>query len=94
MREAPRNAKVVVAGVCMEDDRIKPMYGINKELSLQFVLGYTPMEFAETLTDIAEGRIPVAPLVTGRTGVDGVPNAFETLAQPDAHAKILVEPGR
>jgi threonine dehydrogenase-like Zn-dependent dehydrogenase len=94
MREAPRDARVVVAGVCMEDDRIRPMLGINKELSVQFVLGYTPMEFADTLRDIAEGRIPVAPLVTGRVGVEGVPGAFEELARPDEHAKILVEPWR
>ena len=94
MRDAPREARVVVVGVCMEDDRIWPILGINKELSVQFVLGYTPEEFAATLSDIAEGRIPVAPLVTGRVGVDGVPDAFETLAHPDAHAKILVEPGR
>jgi threonine dehydrogenase-like Zn-dependent dehydrogenase len=94
MRDAPREARLVVAGVCMEDDRIRPMLGINKELSVQFVLGYTPVEFADTLGDIAEGRIPVAPLVTGRVGVDGVPGAFETLRRPDAHAKILVEPWR
>jgi threonine dehydrogenase-like Zn-dependent dehydrogenase len=94
MREAPRETRVVVAGVCMEDDRIRPMVGINKELSVQFVLGYTPMEFAETLGDIAEGHIPVAPLVTGRVGVDGVAGAFAALARPDEHAKILVEPWR
>ncbi len=94
MRDAPREARVVVAGVCMEDDRIRPMLGINKELSVQFVLGYTPEEFAQTLADIAEGRIPVAPLVTGRVGVGGVPGAFAELATPDAHAKILVEPWR
>ena len=92
MRDAPREARLVIAGVCMEDDRIRPMLGINKELSVQFVFGYTPMEFAETLRDIADGRIPVAPLVTGRVGVEGVPGAFETLARPEAHAKILVEP--
>ena len=94
MRDAPREARLVVAGVCMEEDRIRPMLGINKELSVQFVLGYTPFEFADTLRDIAEGRIPVAPLVTGRVGVDGVPGAFEDLAHPDVHAKILVEPWR
>jgi len=94
MRDAPREARVIVAGVCMEDDRIRPMLGINKELSVQFVLGYTPEELAGTLTDIAEGRIPVAPLITGRVGVDGVPGAFATLARPEAHAKILVEPWR
>ncbi|MFN8544905.1 MAG: zinc-binding dehydrogenase [Candidatus Binatia bacterium] len=94
MRDVPRETRVVVVGVCMEDDRIRPALGINKELSLQFVLGYQPDEFAQTLTDIAEGRLPVAPLVTGHVGVDGVPSAFEALAQPDAHAKILVEPWR
>jgi threonine dehydrogenase-like Zn-dependent dehydrogenase len=94
MRAAPLGARVVVAGVCMEDDRIKPIFGINKELNVQFVLGYQPDEFANTLHAIADGRIDVAPLVTGRVGIDGVPGAFETLANPDAHAKILVEPWR
>ena len=94
MRGAPVGARVIVAGVCMEDDSIKPMLGINKELSIQFVLGYTPEEFASSLQAIAEGQIDVAPLVTGRVGVDGVPGAFETLAKPDQHAKILVEPWR
>jgi threonine dehydrogenase-like Zn-dependent dehydrogenase len=94
MRQAPRNAKIVVAGVCMEDDTIRPMLGINKELSVQFVLGYNPMEFADTLTALAEGRIDVSPLVTSTVGVDGVPQAFQDLANPDKHAKILVEPWR
>jgi len=94
MRDAPPQARIVVAGVCMEDDRIRPMYGINKELSVQFVLGYTPDEFARTLRALAEGEIDVAPILTGRTGVAGVADAFETLAQPEAQAKILVEPWR
>ena len=38
----------------MEEDTIRPMMGINKELSVQFVLGYTPMEFMQTLHAIAE----------------------------------------
>jgi threonine dehydrogenase-like Zn-dependent dehydrogenase len=94
MRDAPIGGRVVVAGVCMEDDVIKPMVGINKELSVQFVLGYTPDEFAQTLQEIAAGRIDVAPLVTGKVGVEGVAGAFDALAKPDAHAKILVEPWR
>lgn len=91
---APRNARVVVVGVCMEADRIEPIYGINKELNLQFVLGYAPEEFATTLHNIAEGRTNVDPLITGKIGVEGVPEAFEELANPDRHAKILVEPWR
>ena len=62
MAAAPRGTRIVVVGVCMEPDTIHPMIGIGKELNLQFVLGYTPEEFAATLGHIAEGTIPAAPL--------------------------------
>lgn len=94
MAASPRGTRIVVVGVCMEADTIYPMLGISKELNLQFVLGYTPDEFAATLNHIAEGRIPVAPLITGKVDVEGVARAFEALASPERHAKILVEPWR
>jgi threonine dehydrogenase-like Zn-dependent dehydrogenase len=94
MTAAPPGARIVVVGVCMEKDHIEPSMGINKELNVQFVLGYTPEEFASTLLHIAEGRIPVEPLITGRVGVEGVARAFDDLASPETHAKILVEPWR
>ena len=89
---APAGARIVVVGVCMETDRIEPFFGIIKQLSLQFVLAYTPQEFAESLHHIAEGRIDVTPLITGRVGLDGVKGAFADLANPGQHAKIIVEP--
>jgi len=92
MRDAPRNAQILVVGVCMQPDTVRPMLAIGKELNLQFVLGYDPMEFGETLRRIAEGELDVTPLITGSVTIDGVPGAFETLAHPDEHAKILVEP--
>ena len=94
MAAAPRGARIVVVGVCMEPDTIHPMHGISKELSVQFVLAYTTEEFETTLHHIAEGRIPTQPLITGKVGVDGVAQAFEELASPEHHAKILVEPWR
>jgi threonine dehydrogenase-like Zn-dependent dehydrogenase len=94
MLGAPPNARVVVVGVCMQRDHFEPMFGINKELNLQFVLGYSPEEFAGTLRAIADEKIPVEPLLTGRVGVEGVAGAFEELASPEQHAKILVEPWR
>jgi hypothetical protein len=36
--------------------------------------------------------VDLAPLVTGSTSIDGVPAAFDVLAHPDTHAKIMVEP--
>ena len=92
MRDAPRNAQILVVGVCMQPDTVRPMLAIGKELNLQFVLGYDPMEFGETLRRIAEGELDVTPLITGSVPIDGVPGAFEALAHPDQHAKILVEP--
>lgn len=92
MKGAPRGGRIVVVGVCMEHDRLRPMVGINKELNLQFVLGYEPHEFAGTLANIAEGKIEVEPLITGAIGIEGVADAFDQLASPEAHAKILVRP--
>jgi threonine dehydrogenase-like Zn-dependent dehydrogenase len=91
---APRGARIVVVGVCMETDRLDPIFAINKELNLQFVLGYSPAEFAATLQHLAEGRVAAAPLITGKVGVEGVAGAFADLADPERHAKILVEPWR
>jgi threonine dehydrogenase-like Zn-dependent dehydrogenase len=93
MRVAPSQSRIVVVGVCMQPDALTPMFGISKELNLQFVLGYTPEEFAASLRSIAEGAIDVAPMITGQVGLDEVPAAFELLANPERHCKILVVPG-
>jgi threonine dehydrogenase-like Zn-dependent dehydrogenase len=92
MRSAPRLGRIVVVGVCMENDTIAPIVGIGKELTVMFSLGYTPQEFAQTLGLIASGAIDVAPLITGEVGIDGVAQAFEDLGNPEKHAKILVRP--
>jgi len=92
LRSAPPQARIVVVGVCMERDAITPFFAIGKELNLQFVLGYDPMEFEATLRSIAEGEVDVEPMITGRVGLDGVPDAFRALANPDEHCKILVTP--
>jgi threonine dehydrogenase-like Zn-dependent dehydrogenase len=94
IREAPRQSRVVVAGVSMEEDRIKPMVAVVKELDIRFSFGYSPEEFAQSLHALADGTIEAEPLITGRSGLEGVAAAFEDLAQPNRHAKILVEPGR
>src|SRR5205814_4560456 len=91
MAAVPRGTRIVVVGVCMEDDTIQPLLGISKELNIQFVLAYTSEEFATTLGHIAEGRVAVAPLITGTVGLDGVAAAFRELATPERHVKILVE---
>ena len=89
---APLMSRIVVAGVCMKEDRIEPAVAINKEIDLRFVLGYTPLEYRDTLHAIADGRLHCAPLVTGTVGLAGVDAAFTALGDPDRHAKILIDP--
>jgi threonine dehydrogenase-like Zn-dependent dehydrogenase len=78
----------------MEADQIEPSLAINKQLSLKFVLGYSPEEFAATLSHIAEGRIDAGKIVTDAVGLIDVAAAFAALANPEAQVKVMVEPGR
>ncbi len=89
---APLFSRVVGVGVCMGEDRIRPSMAINKEIDVRFVVGYTPLEFHDTLHMLAEGKIAAAPLVTGVVGLPGVASAFDALASPNQHAKILIDP--
>jgi threonine dehydrogenase-like Zn-dependent dehydrogenase len=94
LRDMPMGSRVVVVGAAMEPDRITPYFGIAKQAEFRFVQAYTPDEFAETLRQIAEGELDVAPLVTGEVGLENVAWAFGELGNPDRHCKILVRPNR
>ena len=70
------------------------MMAIIKEIQLTFVIYYTADEFAEALRLIQSGAIDWRSLVTGKVGLDGVTEAFAALSDPEAHAKILIDPWR
>ncbi len=94
MRGAPAHSELVVVGVCMQTDSFQPMMGILKHLSFRFVLGWSPEEFARSLHQLAEGVIDGGALVTDEVGLDDVPAAFSSLADPEEQVKILVRPNR
>ena len=89
---APLSSRVVVVGVCMGDDKLRPAMAISKEIDLRFVFGYTPLEFRDTLHMLAEGKVDGSPLLTGTVGLAGVATAFDALGDPETHAKILIDP--
>jgi threonine dehydrogenase-like Zn-dependent dehydrogenase len=92
MADTPFGSRVIAVGVCMSTDHFRPVLGINKELELRFVFGYTPLDFRDTVRLLAGRKVPAARLVTGEVGLPGVAAAFEALADPGGHAKILVDP--
>ncbi|MFZ0664187.1 MAG: zinc-binding dehydrogenase [Acidimicrobiales bacterium] len=91
-RDAPLASTIVIVGVCMEPDTTRPFFASAKELCLKYVFAYTPEEFARTLRHLAEGEVDVSAMITGSVDLEGTPGAFDELAHPDNHVKILVEP--
>ena len=89
---APLNSRVIVVGVCMGTDTIRPTMALGKEIDVRFVFGYTPLEFYDTLHMLADGELDGSALVTGKVGLGGVAAAFEALGDPEKHAKILIDP--
>jgi threonine dehydrogenase-like Zn-dependent dehydrogenase len=91
---APPKARIVVVGVCMKPDQIDPFVAVCKELEVRFSMAYSPAEYAATLERLANGSLDPRQLITGTVGLDGVADAFVALREPDAHVKVIVEPGR
>ena len=90
---APAGARIVVVGVCMETDRVRAVLRHHQAAQPAVRARATPaQEFAASLHHIAEGHVDVTPLITGHVGLDGVKGAFADLANPEQHAKIMVEP--
>lgn len=89
---APLGSRVMLVGMCMTADEFKPAIAVCKEIDLRGVFGYTPLEFHQTLQMLADGKLDVSPLITGKVGLNGVAAAFEALGDPETHAKILIDP--
>ena len=90
--DAPRDAKIVVVGVCLQQDVSRPLIAINKELNVQYVLGYSVDEFSDTLHMIAGGTLDVEAMITHRIGLEDLPGAFDDLGSPESQGKVLVQP--
>ncbi len=88
------HGRIVVVGVCMEEDRIRPRMAIRKELALQFAFAYTRDDFAAVLDHLAAGRLRGGDFVTSVIGLDALPETFEALRRPSAEVKVLVDPTR
>jgi len=89
---APYGSRVVVVGLCMENDAMVPAFPVLKELDLRFASFYSPEEFGETLHHLAEGNLQAPGMISDIVGLDKIGPAFERLEKPDSDIKILVKP--
>jgi threonine dehydrogenase-like Zn-dependent dehydrogenase len=91
---APAGSRIVVAGVCMDTDKLEPLTFIMKEIELRFVLGYSRDEFAASLGRLAEGTTRYPDIITGVVSLEETPDAFVRLQTDKSQIKILVAPGK
>jgi (R,R)-butanediol dehydrogenase/meso-butanediol dehydrogenase/diacetyl reductase len=92
MNYAPAGGRIVVAGVCMQPDRILPVKAITKELEIRYVFGYGRRDFAVTIDMLAGGRIDASPMLSEVVGWDAFPAAFEALRTDKRRVKVMLEP--
>ncbi|MDF1645192.1 MAG: zinc-binding dehydrogenase [Pseudomonadales bacterium] len=92
--EAPAHSRIVIAGLCTDEDRFMPIEALRKELSIQYVFYYEAPEFEEALQALADGTIHWKAWLSGKVGLNGIADAFELLKDPESHAKIIIEPWR
>ncbi len=92
VKRAPIGARVVIAGICSEEDKFLPLLAITKELCLQFVSFYHPEEFKLALQMLVDGAVDWRPWITAKVPLERVSEAFEALQGSDLHAKILITP--
>ncbi len=79
MDYAPMGGRIVVLGVCMAPDTIRPVKAITKELQVNYVYMYRRQEFELTIELLDRGLIDPSPMVTGTVGFDAFPATFEAL---------------
>lgn len=92
LRSAPPHSHVVVAGVCPHEQKLTPLYGILRELTLEFSFAYRPEEFAAALALIEAHPDKVARLITSRQPLANTEAAFDALAKNPSEIKILIDP--
>ena len=61
----------------------------NASVRLNVVDSGTALGAAKAFSD---GKVDLAPWLTATVGIDGIPQAFRDLANPEQHAKIMVTP--
>lgn len=88
---APRG-RVVIAGVCVEEDAFVPVVGVVKEVDMAFVSYYTRQEFTLVATLLGSGRLDAGALVTGRVGLAELDETVAELSSASGQRKVLVVP--
>ncbi len=86
------DGRVVVVGICLQNDPIFPFWGLSKELDVRFSIYYGREDFTDTLDALHERRLDVVPMVTETVSLEQLPERFARLERDPDAGKVIVRP--
>jgi (R,R)-butanediol dehydrogenase / meso-butanediol dehydrogenase / diacetyl reductase len=84
--------RIVIAGVCTEQDPFWSIAALMKELTIHFSVYYTPDDFRTVIDAFATGAIAPGQLIGRTIRLNSLAEAFDLLAEASTQGKILVDP--
>jgi len=86
------DGRVVVVGICLQNDPIFPFWGLSKELDIRFSIYYGREDFTDTLDALDDRRLDVVPMVTETVSLEQLPERFARLERDPDAGKVIVRP--
>jgi (R,R)-butanediol dehydrogenase / meso-butanediol dehydrogenase / diacetyl reductase len=86
------DGRVVVVGICPQNDEIFPFWALSKELDVRFAIYYGREDFTDTLDALDAHRLDARPMVTETIGLEELPERFARLERDPDAGKVLVRP--
>jgi (R,R)-butanediol dehydrogenase/meso-butanediol dehydrogenase/diacetyl reductase len=86
------DGRVVVVGICLQNDAIFPFWGLSKELDIRFSIYYGREDFIDTLDALDSRRLDPLPMVTESISLEELPERFARLERDPDGGKVIVRP--
>jgi (R,R)-butanediol dehydrogenase/meso-butanediol dehydrogenase/diacetyl reductase len=86
------DGRVVVVGICPQNDVIFPFWALSKELDVRFALYYGREDFTDTLDALDAHRLDARSMVTETIGLEELPERFARLERDPDAGKVIVRP--
>jgi (R,R)-butanediol dehydrogenase/meso-butanediol dehydrogenase/diacetyl reductase len=84
--------RVVVVGICPQNDEIFPFWALSKELDVRFAIYYGRDDFTDTLDALDAHRLDARSMVTETIGLEELPERFARLERDPDSGKVIVRP--
>lgn len=86
------DGRVVVVGVCIQDDTVFPYTGLNKELDVRFALYYERQDFLDTIGVLGSHGLGLDGFVEGTVTLEQLPATFADLLAGADGGKLIITP--